>query len=281
MVGRYVHVPVDGIEYRTYFEENGEGIPLICLHTAGADSLEYRHLLADPEIAREFRVIAFDMPWHGRSLPPDGWWTEEYKLTRRFYTDFIVAFANALDVERPVLMGCSMGGYVMLDIAHDYPGRFGGLIALEPRAYEPAWAATSEFLVMPDVNPTNAIRPLVQSLCASDIPETYRREIEWIYAKCGPGVLSGDFHYAAESHDARPFLHEIDGAAEGLYLIGGDQDWSCYPEHTRELANAIDGAVEIRIPELGHFPPAEDPIKFKQVIMPVLDELKSRRSEHT
>jgi pimeloyl-ACP methyl ester carboxylesterase len=57
----------------------------VCLHTAGADSIEFRHLLVDPEITGRYRVIAFDMPWHGRSLPPDGWWNEEYKLTRDFY----------------------------------------------------------------------------------------------------------------------------------------------------------------------------------------------------
>lgn len=276
MVGRYVHVEVDGTDYRTYFEVSGGGIPLVCLHTAGADSIEYRHLLADEDVTRDFQVIAFDMPWHGRSLPPDGWWEREYRLTRQFYMDFITAFTGALGLKRPVLMGCSMGGYVMLDLAHAHPGRFGGLIALEPRAYEPAWTATSDYLVMPEVNPANVIRPLVRSLTASTAPETCRREVEWIYAKGGPGVLSGDFHYAAEDHDARPFLEEIDGAAENLYAIGGDHDWSCTPEHTRELAERIKGLKEIRMPDVGHFPPSEHPAAFKRAIMPVLDELKAR-----
>ena len=37
MVGRYVHVEIDGEMHRIYFEENGAGIPLVCLHTAGSD----------------------------------------------------------------------------------------------------------------------------------------------------------------------------------------------------------------------------------------------------
>ena len=37
--GRYVYLDVQGIEYRVYFEEAGQGIPLICQHTAGSDGL--------------------------------------------------------------------------------------------------------------------------------------------------------------------------------------------------------------------------------------------------
>jgi pimeloyl-ACP methyl ester carboxylesterase len=276
MTGRYVHVEVDGVTYRTYFESNGSGTPLVCLHTAGADSLEYRHMLADNDYTKDFQVIAFDMPWHGRSLPPSGWWENEYKLTRDFYMDFIIAFCEALELDRPILMGCSMGGYVMLDIAHYHPGKFGGLIALQPRAYEPTWSTMSDWLVTPEVNTASFLRPLIRSLTSTDAPEDDRREVEWIYSKCGPGVLSGDFYYASDDHDARQFLADIDGEAEGLYFVGGDHDWSCYPEHTAELVNGVKGAKEVRIPHVGHFPPSEHPDAFKAAILPVLAELNSR-----
>ncbi len=38
MIGRYAHVDIDGTTHRIYFEEAGQGIPLVCLHTAGSDS---------------------------------------------------------------------------------------------------------------------------------------------------------------------------------------------------------------------------------------------------
>ena len=75
MVGRYLRLEIDGIPHRLYFEEAGpaNGIPLVCLHTAGADNRQFRHLLGDPEVTKRFRVLAFDMPWHGKSSPPAGW----------------------------------------------------------------------------------------------------------------------------------------------------------------------------------------------------------------
>jgi len=72
IVGRYVYVPYEGMEYRVFYEEAGDGIPLVCLHTAGTDSREWRHQLSDPEINGRFRVIALDLPRHGKSIPPAG-----------------------------------------------------------------------------------------------------------------------------------------------------------------------------------------------------------------
>ena len=95
MVGRYVRLEIEGVPHRLYFEEAGEGIPLVCLHTAGADNRQYRHLLADPEVTQRFRVLAFDMPWHGKSTPPDGWERGEYRLTTQSYTAAIRAFCTA------------------------------------------------------------------------------------------------------------------------------------------------------------------------------------------
>ena len=91
IVGRYVYVQCEGKTYRTYYEETGEGIPLVCLHTAGTDGRQYRHQLCDPDFTANFRVIAFDMPWHGKSIPPADFYLieDEYKLTTKFYCEFI------------------------------------------------------------------------------------------------------------------------------------------------------------------------------------------------
>jgi pimeloyl-ACP methyl ester carboxylesterase len=63
--------------------------------------------MADPEVTAHHRVIAFDLPWHGRSSPPDGWWDEEYLLTTDRYVDTIMAVIDALDLDAPVVLGCS------------------------------------------------------------------------------------------------------------------------------------------------------------------------------
>ena len=62
--------------------QNGKGIPLICQHTAGCHNHQWRGLLEDEEITKNYNVIAYDLPRHGKSDPPHNkeFWKEEYKL---------------------------------------------------------------------------------------------------------------------------------------------------------------------------------------------------------
>ena len=131
IVGKYLHLDILGDACRVYFEECGQGIPLLCLHTAGSDGRQFRHLLCDADITAQFRVIAFDMPWHGKSYPPEGFQHQDYELTTERYVETIRAFISALELERPVVMGCSIGGRIVLQLAHAHGDEFRALIGLE------------------------------------------------------------------------------------------------------------------------------------------------------
>jgi pimeloyl-ACP methyl ester carboxylesterase len=131
ITGRYLHLELSGRPHRLYVEEAGAGIPLVCLHTAGADGRQFRHILNDEAITRHYRVIVFDMPWHGKSLPPEGFEREEYRLTTESYTQMILDVCDAMRLEKPVVMGCSIGGRVVLNLAASHPRRFRALIGLE------------------------------------------------------------------------------------------------------------------------------------------------------
>ena len=56
IVGRYLHLDLGGRSHRIYFEECGTGVPLLCLHTAGADGRQFRALLNDAAVTRNFRT---------------------------------------------------------------------------------------------------------------------------------------------------------------------------------------------------------------------------------
>ena len=99
MIGRYLRLQIDGVDQRIYFEEAGQGIPLLCLHTAGSDGRQYRGLLNDARITRDYRVIVFDMPWHGKSSPPQGYQNEEYRLTSRDYVWMILEIISGLALD--------------------------------------------------------------------------------------------------------------------------------------------------------------------------------------
>ena len=137
IIGRYFSVALGGAEHRIFVEEAGRGIPLLCLHTAGADSRQYRHVLNDAGVTDRFRAVAFDLPYHGRSAPPDGWWLKKYRLTTASYLEMIRTVWLTLGLERPVVMGCSMGGAIVLKIAAEFQDALTGIVGLESSAYAP------------------------------------------------------------------------------------------------------------------------------------------------
>src|SRR3979411_3379119 len=105
IIARYMPLELFGRKHRIYLEEAGQGTALLCLHTAGADGRQYRALMNDARVTRGHRVIAFDMPWHGKSSPPSGWHNEEYQLTSAQYTTMILDIMTALAIERTITLG--------------------------------------------------------------------------------------------------------------------------------------------------------------------------------
>ena len=276
IIGRYVHVSLAGRPHRLYFEEAGSGIPLLCLHTAGSDGRQFRHLMTDRAVTDHFRVVAFDLPWHGKSTPPEGWQREEYKLTTRSYTEAIRVFCAALELEKPVVLGCSIGGRIVLSLAAEHAAEFRALIGLEAADYQAPWYDL-DWLHRPDVNGGEVCAGLVSGMMAPQSPEVARWETLWGYMQAGPGVFKGDLHFYRVDGDLRDRVHRIDTARCPLYLLTGEYDFSCTPEDTLRTSKRISG-VEVTVMEkLGHFPMSENPAQFRRYILPVLDRIRGAR----
>ena len=274
IVGRYLHLTLAGKTHRVYFEEAGQGIPLVCLHTAGADGRQFRHLMNDPEITEHFRLLAFDMPWHGKSSPPEGWQEEEYRLTSESYIAMVRAFCRALALERPVVMGCSIGGRIVLQLAIGHAGEFRALIGLEAADFQTPWYDT-QWLHRPDVHGGEVCAALVSGLIAPQSPPAERWETLWHYMQSGPGVFKGDLYFYREDADLRDEVAKIDTSVCPLYLLTGEYDFSCQPRDTLRTAERIAGAQVVVMKELGHFPMSEHPAKFREYILPVLEKIRT------
>jgi pimeloyl-ACP methyl ester carboxylesterase len=276
IVGRYMRLTFADRPHRIYFEEAGQGIPLVCLHTAGADGRQYRHLMNDEAVTAHYRVIAFDMPWHGKSLPPPGWQREEYRLTTRGYTDLILTVCGALGLSRPVVLGCSIGGKIVLNLAIEHPETFRALIGVEAADYQPPWYDDTTWLHRPDVHGGEIAGAMMSGLIAPQSPEETRWDTLWGYMQGGPGVFKGDLHFYRVDGDLRDRVSRIDTRRCPLYLLTGEYDFSCQPDDTLRTAAKIPGARVTTMKEIGHFPMSEHPAQFRRYLLPVLDEIREK-----
>lgn len=262
ITGRYVTIDVEGTRQRVYFEEAGDGPPVLCFHTAGADNRQWRHILNDADLTRRHRFIAPDMPWHGKSLPPDGWETEEYLLTTEIYIATVLALVDALGLERPIFAGCSMGGRIALQLALRHPEQFSGFIAIEASDFQPAWYDIDWFH-RPDAHGGEMGAALVSANIAPQAPRARRWDTQWMFMQSGPGVFRGDLSFYTRDDSLMGRLGEIDTARAPVHIMVGDYDLTCTPEDARRTAVAIPGATLDVMPEIGHFPMSEHPERFR------------------
>ncbi len=149
------------------------------------------------------------MPWHGKSSPPAGWQNDDYRLTTGSYTGMIMDFIGALGLERPVVMGCSIGGRIVLDLALKHARELRALIGLQTgayveRYYDAAW------LDHPEVHGGRACGAVAYGLMSPLSPEKERWETVWHYMQGGPGVFTGDLYFYQVEGDIRNRIGAID-----------------------------------------------------------------------
>jgi pimeloyl-ACP methyl ester carboxylesterase len=274
-VGRYVHLELGGQDHRVYFEEAGAGIPLLLQHTAGCHGAQWRHLFERPEITDHFRLIAYDLPYHGKSLPPVGprWWEHEYRLDGDFLRSVPVRLAAALGLERPVFMGCSVGGLLALDLARRHPDLFRAVISLEGALKVEGDPATLSGFWHPQVSNEYKARAM-NALMSPTSPEAFRKETSQVYAAGWPPAFLGDLHYYLVDYDLRETAREIDTGKVAVHILSGEYDSSGTMELGQAAHAAIPGSTWTAMPGVGHFPMSEHPESFLGHLLPVLDRVR-------
>jgi pimeloyl-ACP methyl ester carboxylesterase len=275
-VGRYVHLNLQDQDYRVYFEEAGQGIPMLMQHTAGCHGAQWRHLFERREITDHFRLIAYDLPFHGKSLPPVGpkWWAEEYRLTGAFLRSVPVSLAAALGCERPVFMGCSVGGLLALDLALRHPDVFAAVISLEGALRIGGDIEALDALWHPQVSNEYKAR-LMNGLMSPTSPEPFRKETSQVYASGWPPAFLGDLHYYVSEFDLTADAGRIDTARTPVHILTGEYDGSGTLEHGEAAHRAIPGSTFTPMPGVGHFPMSENPEAFIRYLLPVLDQVRA------
>lgn len=271
--GKYIHITVQDIEYRVYYEESGKGgIPLICQHSSGCEGTEWRHLLNDPDVTAKYHVIVPDLPYHGKSLPPESeeWWKQEYKLTRSFFIDFHLELIRALGLERPVYIGNATGGTLAPYLALYHPDKYRAVIGLE--ASLGGGTSTLDIFYHPYIG-NDLRRANAMYFCAPTSPEKYRRLVSWCAMLTAPPVCQGDMYFGFCDHDLHGLADKIDTSKCAVYLLTGEYDPASSVEDSMELANQIKGAKFFEMKGISHSGIAENPPVVKSYLMPVLNEI--------
>jgi len=253
-----------------YFETFGTGRPMILLHGGlGSGEMFGPNL---PKLAERHQVIAVDLQGHGRTADIDR------PIDIRLMADDIAALIDHLGLDRPDVVGYSLGGGVALLTAVKYPDKVRRLVAASAHAWREAIppemlaqqaqvnAAAAEFLK------DTPMYELYQRVAPR--PEDFPRLLD----KMGE-AMAQDFDYT----------EEVRGLQVPTLLVAADADMAP-PSHYVEMFKLLDGGLRdggwmgegrpkgghalAILPGLTHYNLAVSPL-FAAVVLNFLDDQPS------
>jgi pimeloyl-ACP methyl ester carboxylesterase len=237
-----------------HYAEAGEGTPVILLHQTPRSWDEFREVL--PLLGRTHRAIAMDMYGFGVSAKPEAGTPQ----TIEQYADGALALADALGIDRFVVMGHHTGSFVASEVAAKAPGR---VLAAIMSAGEYADAHFRE-------SSTKAMHGEVEQSAAGDVDVAPVQEdgshlvVLWgkrypLYPQGRPDILNRYIRDAlapgvdpAEGHLAcgRYVMEDrVEHVTAPVLLLANTADPVSYP-HTRTLAGAYTNAASVDVVEI-------------------------------
>jgi pimeloyl-ACP methyl ester carboxylesterase len=119
---------IDG--QRIHYIDEGNGPVIVMIHGLGGNMGNFTYALVD-RLANDFRVIAVDRPGAGYSTRP-----KNASAAIGAQAATIAKFIEALKLDKPLLVGHSLGGAISLAIALNHPDCAGGLALIAPLTHE-------------------------------------------------------------------------------------------------------------------------------------------------
>jgi 4,5:9,10-diseco-3-hydroxy-5,9,17-trioxoandrosta-1(10),2-diene-4-oate hydrolase len=264
-------IDIEGL--RTRYLTAGSGPPLVLVHGVGTSAGEWSWVL--PTLARDHLLYAIDLPgFHGSAKPPD--------YSPAFSARFVRALLDALRIERPAVIGNSLGGLVALHLALSDPGCLSALVLSDSaglgRAVNPAQAALSspgggELAVTWAKTPPGAAerafrRGLLLFARPWQIPpkwlkDQYRLAQMPNFMEATLASLRANIGVAGQREVLVDQLHLIKMAT--LVVWGVEDRVFPYCQGKEAVTRLQEGSLEL-IPNCGHLPHVEQPRTFASIV---------------
>jgi pimeloyl-ACP methyl ester carboxylesterase len=263
------NLEIDGLPTR--YLSAGEGPPLVLLHGAGDNSLDWRWVI--PDLAAAHRVYAPDLPGSPDSARP----AADYSPA--FFERFAAGFLDALEIGPATFVGNSFGGLIALRLALAEPTRVTALVLVDSaglgRAVNPAFTSVNvpglgEAAIPFWRTPVGAYQRAWgrTALLFAHPPGTVPRE--WLAEQCrlarAPGYLEAHLTVlralVSPLGQREVLVERLPSLKIPTLVVWGARD-RVFPESQARdaLAHLPEGSLAV-IPDCGHMPHVECPDRF-------------------
>lgn len=246
-----------------YYQEEGEGFPLVLLHGLTSNSEMFRHEI--DKFKKNYRVIAPDARGHGNSEKPP-----HYEL--KDHIGDVISLVDHLGLHSFHLIGVSMGSYIAQGVAIEMGDRVKKLVLVATKSH--GEQASMEELYERHADEMEGKTPIDKMVAATKYMFHNRKAVrKWLHetAENSEQLTLHEQAIASkalEGFDFREDLHRI--KAEAL-IISGLHDGLNPSDYGEETAQLIPASVFLEFKLSGHAPNVEQPVLFMEVVSNFLE----------
>jgi len=254
-----------------HVRDDGDGVPLVFVHGWSTSGGFFRKQTA--ELSRTCRVVAPDLRGHGRSAPAGGGHTVAN------YAADIAEVIRQLDLERPVLVGWSMGAFIAYELLKQHgSGNVRGLVVVDQGPTDfafpdyPLGFFTLEGLLDCAYQLQNDQVQFIQDFLPAWLSAPSADDIDWMVDEMmavSPLTATASL-FDQSIRDYRSFLPEI--SVPTLLAFGSDDKLS-NPENGPFTQTLIPDSSLVMFEKSSHLPFYEEPGKFNQALLDFVGSL--------
>lgn len=246
-------------EIEIYYEMQGSGAPLILISGLGYSSWQWHKMV--PFLAEHFQVITFDNRGVGQSDKPAG------PYTAQMLAADTAGLLDSLGIEKAIIAGHSMGGFIAQAMALDFPEKVAKLILCSTNFGGPHHVpVTAEAMkVLTDVT-SDALTRFKNGLVVSTAPDWSEKNPEmieeWIKWRVANPIDPAPYQAQLAiglslMPEAAAFLTKLPRLNVPTLILFGAHDKVVPPANASLLAEKIAGSKVLIFPHAGHFFPIE------------------------
>ena len=271
-----------------HYVSAGSGPPVVLIHGNPGSHQDYTMALVN-ELARSFRVIAFDRPGHG--------WSERdhsFATTVEMQATLIRDALRKLSIRKPILVGHSWGGSLALAAAVAYEDELSGIVLLAPAAYPNVslewWSLIPGIPVLGKVI-VHTLSPLLgRAVVKVNLKEAYHPQVvQENYAQQSAEMWTRPEQIRAYAYDERTLRSSLKSLSSRysdlqlpVVIVTGSNDLVLEPEkHAYPLHRTIKGSQLVVLPETGHQLPQTCPDSVIAAIETALRAADQRATNST
>jgi pimeloyl-ACP methyl ester carboxylesterase len=251
-----------------YIDEGQGDQVILMIHGLGSNAKGWLQNI--PELSKQYRVIAVDLPGYGKSDKG------HYEYTLSFYAQVLTELLGKLHVDKAVWMGHSMGGQIAMVGALNHPDMVDKLVLISPAGFEEFTDGEGDWMrkaVSPEFVKDTTIRGIAVNLKSN----FHRAPVEADFMITDRIQVRGardfdNYCYAvAENVEAmldEPVLERLGEIKQPVLVIFGETDrlipnrflhGGYTADIARQGADLLPNARLVTLPECGHFAQFEKP----------------------